>query len=98
MRKLLDVHPLAIKEARNALLWYARRSLRAALEFGTLVDSALRDIEENPYRWPEYLHGTRVFKLRKFPYLVVYRELTTRFLVVAVAHGKRRPGYWKRRA
>src|SRR5262245_54433417 len=97
MRKPLDVHPLAIKEARKAFRWYARHSYRAALRFQLLFKNALMDIEAEPLRWPRYLHGTRVLQLRKYPYLVVYRELATSVLVVAVAHGHRRPGFWKAR-
>jgi hypothetical protein len=33
----------------------------------------------------------------RFPYLVPYREEPSRIFVVAVAHAKRRPGYWKKR-
>jgi hypothetical protein len=36
--------------------------------------------------------------MRRFPYLVVYREVSTGLQVIAVAHGRRRPGYWKNRA
>lgn len=97
MRKPLDVHPLAIKETRRAFRWYARRSYRAALRFQELFKKALADIEAEPQRWPKYLHGTRVLKLHKYPYLIVYHELAASVLVVATAHGHRRPGYWKAR-
>ena len=33
-----------------------------------------------------------------FPYSIVYAVRDDRLFVVAVAHGSRRPGYWKRRA
>jgi plasmid stabilization system protein ParE len=40
----------------------------------------------------------RAFRLvRRFPYVVVYRQIAARVQIVAVAHGKRKPGYWKRR-
>jgi hypothetical protein len=29
-----------------------------------------------------------------FPYLIVYRDLGSVLSVIAVAHGKRPPGYW----
>ncbi|MFO0453014.1 MAG: hypothetical protein ACK52I_30875 [Pseudomonadota bacterium] len=32
-----------------------------------------------------------------FPYSVVYVERDGALLVVAVAHGARRPGYWRQR-
>ena len=51
-----------------------------------------------PHRWPSYFHGTHRVRLTRFPYLVVYRDDETRTLVVvAVAHEKRKPGYWRKR-
>jgi hypothetical protein len=34
----------------------------------------------------------------RFPYRVVYRNRPDEIVVVAVAHLRRRPGYWKNRA
>jgi plasmid stabilization system protein ParE len=44
-------------------------------------------------------HGAaiRQMRVRKFPYKVVYRNQQDGIEVIAVAHGKRRPGYWKGR-
>ena len=36
-------------------------------------------------------------RVRKFPYKVVYRNQQDGIEIIAVAHGKRRPGYWKGR-
>lgn len=32
-----------------------------------------------------------------FPYAVVYRQVDVAIHIIAVAHTKRRPGYWRRR-
>jgi toxin ParE1/3/4 len=61
------------------------------------LDHAVVQITTVPQQWPLYLHGTRVYRLHHFPYLVVYRELAASVQIVAIAHGKRRPGYWQRR-
>lgn len=68
-----------------------------AERFAEELDAALERIAEAPQRWPVYLHGTRRVRLTRFPYLVPYREEPTRILVVAIAHAKRKPGYWKKR-
>jgi plasmid stabilization system protein ParE len=93
----LDFHPAAVKEARNAYRWYLRRSAWAASRFQAAVEAAIEQIVKTPDRWPIYLHGTRYRLIRRFPFIVVYRQLADRLQIVAVAHGKRRPGYWKRR-
>jgi len=35
--------------------------------------------------------------LKRFPYLIVFREMDSEIQIIAVAHGRRRQGYWKRR-
>ena len=44
-----------------------------------------------------FLHGARIVRLRRFPYVVVYLDLTETVQVIAVAHSKRRPNYWRKR-
>jgi hypothetical protein len=41
---------------------------------------------------------TRRILLLGFPYQIVYRLRPAEIVIVAVAHLKRRPGYWKNRA
>lgn len=93
----IDLHPAAVKEARAAYRWYVRRSAGAAERFQAALEAALEQIAQSPDRWPTHLHGTRYRLLRHFPFIVVYRRVADRLQVVAVAHGRRRPGYWKRR-
>ncbi|MBI2900313.1 MAG: type II toxin-antitoxin system RelE/ParE family toxin [Planctomycetes bacterium] len=93
----LEFHPDAVEEARAARLRYAARSARAADAFVQEIDTAVHKIQEAPQRWPEYLHGTRHYLLRRFPFSIVYRVSGEMIQVLAVAHGKRRPGYWRAR-
>lgn len=89
--------PSALAEAEAAATWYAKRSSRAAADFSNELDVALNRIAGAPLAWPVHLHGTRRISLRRFPFLIVYRVASKRILVVAVAHGRRRPGYWRTR-
>ena len=58
---------------------------------------------EAPERWPVARRvpprlGARGYMLKRFPYDIVYRLVGDGELeVVAVAHHKRRPGYWAKR-
>ena len=92
-----EFHPEAIAEAREARRWYAVRDPKAAEAFLAELDQAQARVIANPDRWPAHLHGTRRYRLRRFPYLLVYRATPERIVVLAVAHAKRRPGYWKAR-
>jgi plasmid stabilization system protein ParE len=87
----------AIEEAEAAARWYAERSQTAAGAFADEIDSAIAEITRLPLAWPGYSHNTRRFLLRRFPYSVVYRVSESTTLIVAVAHHRRRPGYWRDR-
>jgi toxin ParE1/3/4 len=93
----LEIHPQAAAEARAARAWYAERSASIAAKFIAELDRAIEQVTTSPKQWPTYLHGTRVYQLPRFPYLMVFLELDDTVQIVAVAHGKRRPGYWKKR-
>ncbi|HEY4394529.1 MAG TPA: type II toxin-antitoxin system RelE/ParE family toxin [Polyangia bacterium] len=60
------------------------------------VRDAVEDIAAYPIRWPgSTLSHRRV--LTKFPFTIHYRFGTKELVILAVAHEKRRPGYWVRR-
>jgi plasmid stabilization system protein ParE len=90
----LWLHPEAIKEARAAREWYVTRNPEAGEAFMAELDAAIERIEQGPQQWPRYLGGTRRYLFHRFPFFVVFRETDTRIEIIAVAHGRRRPGYW----
>ena len=97
MVRELEYLEQAIGEAEAAAQWYAERSLTAAARFVTELDDAEMAILERPEAWPLGDAGTRRYLLRRFPFSVVYRVEDARIVIVAIAHARRRPGYWKHR-
>jgi plasmid stabilization system protein ParE len=95
--KPVEFHPEAMIEAEAAVAWYRERSFRAAEVFVRELENAMAAIAEAPHRWPMYEFGCRRFLLQRFPYLVIYRDKPQSIEVLAVAHGRRRPGYWRPR-
>jgi plasmid stabilization system protein ParE len=95
--KPLEIDPAALAELQAAVRWYLDRSEIAAAKFVTDLDRALELVSESPNRWPRGEHATRKFVLRRFPFAIVYRETKQSTQILAVAHGHRRPGYWKER-
>jgi hypothetical protein len=67
------------------------------VEFRATVSDVIRQIVRTPRRWPKYLHGTRRLVLRRFPFSIIYLDDPDVLSIVAVAHSKRKPGYWKTR-
>ncbi|MDW7760421.1 MAG: type II toxin-antitoxin system RelE/ParE family toxin [Acidobacteriota bacterium] len=93
----VDIHPEAIAEAQAASRWYLERSVSAAETYLAELDMAVEAIAENPKMWPRYVHGTRRYVFHRFPFYLVYRETAGRIEIIALAHGRRKPGYWKSR-
>lgn len=59
--------------------------------------ATLRHIGEHPFSGKPLTEHIRKFALRKFRYNVIYAVDEATIVVVAVAHHRRRPGYWRSR-
>ncbi|MBI4870923.1 MAG: type II toxin-antitoxin system RelE/ParE family toxin [Candidatus Riflebacteria bacterium] len=90
-------HPEAVEEAVAATDWYRERSPASALAFAAELERAVEAIFQAPENWSQHLLSTRRFLLRRFPFAVVYRMGPRGIEIIAVAHAKRRPGYWRSR-
>ena len=95
--KPVDYLPGARRDYDESFDWYAERSSIAAERFSNAVDAALERIATNP-EWFAFIDTRHQECLvQRFPFRIVFRDEPTRVLVVAVAHAKRRPDYWKYR-
>ena len=95
--RVFEYHPEATKEAWYAFHWYDERSENSSEDFWQELRRARQSVTQHPQSWAPYLHGTRCFKLKRFPYALVYIQRVDRIVGIAVAHLKRRPGYWRKR-
>lgn len=91
-------HAEARAEAREAHRWYYERSPLNAIAFAHAVENAVSGIKQAPKGYPLAEHGTRKFVLQQFPFNIFYRPDELEIVIMAVAHQKRRPGYWSNRA
>ncbi|MGA8298924.1 MAG: type II toxin-antitoxin system RelE/ParE family toxin [Terriglobales bacterium] len=96
--KPVRLHPEAEREYLEGLGWYRDRSAVVASDFELAVSKAVQAIEKAPQRWPSYFGDFKRYMLHRFPFGIVYQEMPTEIVVFAVAHGRRRPGYWRKRA
>jgi plasmid stabilization system protein ParE len=93
-------HPAAEAEFFAAIDWYAARDADVATDFAALVRDAVRLVAELPDAWPTWpgRDDLRVRVLHRFPFSIIYAAAEAEtIVVVAVAHHRRRPGYWLRR-
>jgi len=84
-------------EIREAFLWYFERSPIAAKDFRTETLEAIDRLSVDSLMWPEDEDAIRRHILRHFPYTVFYEILSHTVTVLAVAHQRRKPGYWRKR-
>jgi toxin ParE1/3/4 len=89
----------ASEELAAAVRWYERQRAGLGADLLAAVVAAVASIETNrdigtPLRDDP---RTRRLLIARFPYQVVYRLHGLEMVIVAFAHLKRRPGYWKQR-
>jgi plasmid stabilization system protein ParE len=89
----------AIEELLEAAEWYQARRPRLGVEFLAEVDHVLPLIGNSPAAFPRLLDlpadlVVQRALLPRFPYAVIFMDLGEHIRVLAVAHTKRRPGYW----
>jgi len=95
--KALGLHEAAFAEAQAAYDWYAARNPAAAEAFIDELDHAMEQIGRFPDRGASHVSGTRRYVMRRFPFTVIYRGREKTIEIVAVAHARRKPDYWKER-
>jgi plasmid stabilization system protein ParE len=95
--KPVGVHEDAEAEVDGAFEWYWVRSSAAAIDFDAELRIAFSALQRHPGSCASCLRGTRRVMLHRYPYFVVFRELPRKIEIIAVAHAKRKPGYWAKR-
>ncbi|MBI4691403.1 MAG: type II toxin-antitoxin system RelE/ParE family toxin [Nitrospirae bacterium] len=93
----VSFHPDAMQEYIASYVWYFEKGAHLAHSFEQEIERVIRLIVESPERWPIYEIKYRKILVRRFPYSVIYEIRDTSLVVMAVAHGHRKPGYWKNR-
>lgn len=100
MNRTVRVDSAASDEFTAAIRWYEARRPGLGGEFHDRVVDVIATLEAQPdignMVGPDPM--TRRILLLGFPYQIVYRLRPAEIVIVAVAHLKRRPGYWKNRA
>ena len=87
---------LATEELAEAVRWYESRRPGLGANLLDEVDRAVRQVATNATVGAALSSDqkTRRILLSRFPYQVVYRIRPSEIVVIALAHSRRRPGYW----
>lgn len=93
------LHPAASEELDAAGEWYDAQRPGLNLELLDAVEEAIALIVEQPVAWQRdsVVAGREIrrFVMRRFPFSIVYYVVDDLVRIVAIAHAKRRPGYWR---
>lgn len=92
------VHESAEEDLNAAAVFYESRETDLGKEFLEELSQGFHRITENPFSYSIHFDEYRRYLMGRFPYGVVYRIEGQEILVFAVAHLRRRPGYWRDRA
>lgn len=88
----------ALEEYDAALDYYIKRSEIAARAFALEFELGVGAITENPSRWRKEGKSARIYRMPNFPYSLIYRHVEDdEVVLLALAHHRRRPGYWRSR-
>lgn len=91
----LVVSPLAVAEVHDAAEFYKlQANAELGLAFVAEFERTVNLVLANPQLGAVF-HGTRRrCLLRRFPYSIIYQVTAEDIRILAVAHHRRRPGYW----
>ena len=90
-------HPDALHEYEKSALYYFDISPQLARKFVEDVEKAIKRIQRNPSAWTAVDEDVRRCMTKNFPFGIYYTIEDDHFLIVAVMHLSRIPGYWKKR-
>jgi hypothetical protein len=90
-------HPKALAEAFHSARYYDRQRNGLGAEFFDELDRTVGELRSAPLRPRADEDGVRSWRLRRFLFRVYYVVDPNRIRALAVAHLRRRPGYWRTR-
>lgn len=95
--KNLRFDPRAQQDIEEAIAYYAGAYTPACVGLMDAIEHVLHLLRHHPDAGTIVRRGARKWPLSKFPYLLVYRVDGDDLIVLAVAHMRRRPGFWLER-
>jgi plasmid stabilization system protein ParE len=95
------IHEDALRELREANEWYEDQGVPGkGRELVRLVDERIAEVARAPESFPHdpKRSWARRARILRWPFSLVFTMSDSETVVVlAIAHGKRRPGYWAKR-
>lgn len=91
----LVVSPAALAELHDAAAFYAQKAnAELGLAFVSEFERTANFILANPSIGAVFRGDRQRYIFRRFPYSIIYHVTPDELRILAVAHHRRRPGYW----
>lgn len=95
--KPVRFHPEAEAEYLSALRHYAGINESLGRSVYRYMEELLAEVERQPQLFRMFDPPARRHFGSRFPYALIYLDQPVQVWIVAVAHFKQQPGYWKKR-
>lgn len=92
-----SIHPLASSEIEEAARFYEQQTRGLGDRFADELTTAFEQILLFPQAASLVGRSVRKKALLRFPYSVIYLVRDDQIVIIAVAHQKRTPAYWRDR-
>ena len=90
------IHRDARAELDEAMAFYEASEPGLGLDLQDKVEGAISKIRQNPETWPRHKSTEfRKYLLDRFPYTVFYLDQPAHIWIIAIAHARRKPNYWR---
>lgn len=97
MTRLFSIHEVAESEINEAADFYDLESPGLGSVFIEEVERAIENITQFPDAAPSIRGRVKKKALLKFPFSIIYSVKPDEIRLLAMAHQKRRPFYWRGR-
>ncbi|MDY6782876.1 MAG: type II toxin-antitoxin system RelE/ParE family toxin [Cyanobacteriota bacterium] len=85
------------EELNSAYSWYESQAPGLGDEFLDCVEEGLGRIGQVPESYAIVYRDVRRAVIRRFPYAIYYRIVSSRVIITAIFHGRRDPQSWRSR-
>jgi toxin ParE1/3/4 len=93
-----EFHPEAEWEFIEQAAYYESEMAGLGDRFAREVERVVELLLEHPESGGAIDAQLRHFVLRRFPHSIIYSVIGETLAIIAVAHARREPGYWRSRA
>ena len=91
-------HEYAENEFDKAVEYYEDCRTGLGIEYALEIKATIERIIQFPKAWTPISKNTRRCLVNRFPFGVIYQEMTNYMHIIAIADLRRKPDYWVDRA